>query len=549
VLLISFIVSFVLIAFFASRIHFEEDISKILPHDKKIEKLNEVFQNSKFADKLVITISLKDTAAQPDKLVDFTDTLVAYINKKLNPYISKINYKADDDMALFIVSTISNNLPVYLDENDYLVIDSLITPQTIKQTLEQDFKTLVSPAGLALKTMISNDPVGISSIGLKKLQHLQYDENYQLYNNYVVTRDEKHLLIFITPAYASSNTGENEKFLKGLDKIVQNITAKNFSNIDVSYFGAAAVAAGNSQQLRKDTLYTQGITVLFLIFFIGVYFRKKSAPLLILIPVIYGALLSLAVIYFLKGSISVIALGTGSVILGIAVNYSLHVFNHYRHTQNVEDVIKDLSFPLTVGSFTTIGGFLCLEFVQSEILKDLGLFAAFSLIGAALCSLIFLPHFIQTKPDQAPIKAKHSLIDKIAAYHPERNKIFLLVIAALTILFVFKAGDVRFESDMTQVNYMSDDLKQAQAKLDAINQFSLRSVYVVSDGKNLNEALVNNEKLTAVIDSLKQKSIIKKYSGVSSLIISDSLQQKRIALWNTYWTPVEKKACVRNTGK
>lgn len=539
----AFFISLALIAFFASRIHFEEDISKILPHDKKIEKLNEVFQNSKFADKLVVTVSLKDsTVRQPDSLINFTDSLVAQIEDKLKPYISAINYKADDDIALSLFENISNNLPVYLDEKDYATIDSLTAPQTIKQTLEQDLKTLVSPAGLALKNMISRDPVGISFIGLKKLQNLQHDDNYQLYNNYIVTKDEKHLLIFITPAYASANTGENEKFLQGLDDIIQNLATKNFGNIDASYFGAAAVAAGNAQQLRKDTLYTQGITVLFLIFFIGFYFRKKSAPLLILIPVIYGALLSLAAIHFLKGTISVIALGTGSVILGIAVNYSLHVFNHYRHTQNMETVIKDLAFPLTLGGFTTIGGFLCLEFVQSEILKDLGLFAAFSLIGAAFCSLVFLPHFIQTgKLQLQKNRVKHSWIDKLASYHPEKNKPFLIVIVILTIVFAFKAGDVQFEADMTQVNYMTGDLKKAEAKLDAINQFSLRSVYVVSDGKDLNEALKNNEKLIAVVDSLKQKNIVKKYSGVSSLLISDSLQQKRIALWNTYWTPEKKQ--------
>jgi predicted RND superfamily exporter protein len=88
---------------------------------------------------------------------------------------------------------------------------------------------------------------------------------------------------------------------------------------------------------------------------------------------VFGALFSLSAIYFIKGTISVIALGTGSVILGIAVNYSLHLFNHYRHTRDMREVIKDLALPLTVGSFTTIGGFLCLEFVQSEMLKDLGL--------------------------------------------------------------------------------------------------------------------------------------------------------------------------------
>ncbi len=546
-LFITLFVSFAVIAFFASRIHFEEDISKILPHDKKIEKLNEVFQNSKFADKLVVTVSLKDTnATQPDSLIKYTDTLVARFNQALQPYISKIDYKADDDIALSMFNTISNNLPVYLDGKDYRIIDSLIQPKTIKQTLQQDFKTLISPAGLALKNMISNDPVGISFIGLKKLQGLQYDDNYQLYNNYILTKDEKHLLIFIMPAYPSSNTGENEKFLRGLDNIIRKTVP---DNIDVSYFGSASVAAGNALQLRKDTLYTQGITVLFLVFFIGFYFRKKSAPLLILLPVVFGALFSLAMIYFLKGNISVIALGTGSVILGIAVNYSLHVFNHYRHTHNIEDVIKDLAFPLTLGSFTTIGGFLCLEFVQSAILKDLGLFAAFSLIGAALCSLIFLPHFIQTKNTTGIHRHEDSFIDKLAAYHPERSKLLLVFIGILTVVFAFKAGDVQFEADMTQVNYMSDNLKKAEKKLDAINQFSLRSVYVVSDGNNLNEALENSEKLAVVIDSLQQKNIIKKSSGVSSLIISDSLQQKRIALWNAYWTPEKKQHLLETLGE
>ena len=85
----------------------------------------------------------------------------------------------------------------------------------------------------------------------------------------------------------------------------------------------------------------------------------------------------------IKGSISVIALAAGSIVLGIAINYSLHVYNHFRHRRDMRMVTEDLAFPLTIGGLTTIGGFFCLQFVQSEILKDLGLFAAFSLIGAS----------------------------------------------------------------------------------------------------------------------------------------------------------------------
>ncbi len=541
-LYITFTLIFLLAGWFALQVKMEEDISKILPKDKKIEKLNEVFQNSKFMDKLVVTVSLKDTAAvaQPDSLVAYADELAKNIQQKLSPYISKINVKVDDGLGMELFETVSDYLPVYLNEKDYTQIDSLIQPAKVKETLEQNFRTLTSPAGFALKTMISKDPVGITFLGLKKLQQLQYDENFELYDNYIVTKDRKHLVLFITPAFPPNNTRKNALLLKGLDSLIEN---NSISNVTASYFGATAVSVGNALQLRKDTLLTQGITILFIIIFLGFYFRKKTAPFIILIPVIFGAVFSLAAIYFLKGSISVIALGTGSVVLGIAVNYSLHVFNHYRHTRNIEELISDLAMPMTVGSFTTIGGFLCLQFVESEMLKDLGLFAAFSLMGASLCSLIFLPHFIASKKEQAAHTASaFSWIDKIATLRPEYNKYLVLIIFVLTVVFAFWAGKAGFESDLQNMNFMSSTLKESERKLNEINQYALQSVYLVTEGKTLDDALVNNEKLVTQIEKLQDRDIVKKYSGVSSLIISDSLQKIRIEKWNTYWTAEKKQA-------
>ena len=547
VFFIIFAGSFIAVALLASRVHFEEDISKILPKDKKIEKLNQVFQNSKFLDKLVVTVSLKDTlaASQPDSLVSFAEVLGNTIQQKLSPYISKVNYKVDDGFALELMSTVTDHIPVFLDDKDYSTIDSLIQPARLKKTLENDIKTLTSPAGIALKSTISKDPVGISFLGLKKLQQLQYDDNFGLYDSYIVTKDYKHLMLFITPAYPPNNTGMNGLLLKGLDQIIDNLHNGAFKNIQTTYFGATAVSAGNAEQLRRDMFFTQGITVLFLVVFIGLYFRKKRAPFIIMMPVLFGALFSLAAIYVIKGSISVIALGTGSVVLGIAVNYSLHVFNHYRHTRSITDTIKDLAQPLTIGSFTTIGGFLCLQFVESEMLKDLGLFAAFSLIGASLCSLIFLPQFIAAKNEGPEYKATlNSWMDRIASYHPEHNKRIVAGIFLLTIVFAYTARHVSFESDMMHMNFMSAKLKVAEADLNAVNVFSLQSVYLVSEGKTFEDALQNNEKLTGEIEKLKAKGIVKKYSGVSSLIISDSLQQKRLARWNTYWTIEKKKQLI-----
>lgn len=542
VLYAAFFISLLLFAFFAWRVKFVEDISAIIPKDKKTEKLNQVFQNSKFADKLIVTVSLKDSAAvQPDSLIAFADSFVTRLQSSSSEFIKNIRYKVDDDITMELFQVIQDHLPVFLSENDYRSIDTLIAKEKIKERLEQDIRILSSPSGLALKNIITNDPVGISFIALKKLQQLQYDENFELYDNYIVTKDNKNLLLFITPVYPSNNTGKNIEFFHSLDSAINGLSASRFKNIDASYFGASAVSSGNAQQLRRDTFFTQGITVVFLVLFIALFFRKKRAPFLILIPVVYGALFSLAAVYFIKGSLSVIALATGSVILGIAINYSLHVFNHYRHVPDIRQVIKDLSFPLTIGSFTTIGGFFCLEFVKSEMLQDIGLFAGFSLIGASLCSLIFLPHFIETKKQNVH---HHSWLDKVAALNPEHNKWLVGLIAVLTIIFFFFVGKVRFEPDMMQMNYMPAHLKKAEDKLNRITDYSLKSVYLVSEGKTLDEALRKSEKLLSDIEELKAKNEVKNYSGVSSLLLSDSLQRKRIIKWNEYWDVSKKQELI-----
>ena len=530
-------------AFFASRIHLEEDISKALPKDKKIEKLNEVFQNSKFLDKLAISVSLTDTntAADPDSLVAFATRLNSAMEAQLQPYIKKITFRIDDQLVLDMFQTIRDHLPVFLEERDYLHFDSIIQPAALRSTLEQDFRTLTSPAGMVLKDIFSHDPVGITVPAMKKLQALQVDENFELYDNCIVTKDHKTLVLFVTPKYPPANTKMNAPLISGVNSIITELSSESGGRVRARYFGASAVSGGNATQLRRDSIFTQGVTVVFLILFIGIYFRKKRAPLLVLLPVAFGALFSLSCIYFLKGEISVIALGTGSVVFGIAVNYSLHLFNHYRHRRDIREVLHDLAMPLTVGSFTTIGGFLCLQFVKSEMLRDLGLFTAFSLIGASLFTLIFLPHLVVSKKDTVYKEPKHSWIDKVSAFGLHHNRILVLCIVLFTIVFGYTAKNVGFEADMMKMNYMSDSLREAEAEFNRLNAFALQSVYLVTEGKDLNHALAENEKVVGRINKLQELGVVKKFSGVSSLLISDSLQQVRLNKWNSYWTAEKKQ--------
>ncbi len=528
-----------LFTFFGLRVKFEEDVYAIIPKDEKTEKLTEVFGNSKFADKLVVMVSLKDSSvAKPDQLVKYADIFAEELRQKAAPFIKNIRYKIDEAFTYSLFESIQQHLPVFLREDDYKKIDTLLQPAELSRSMSRSSSILGIPASNPIKNIVLNDPSGISFLALKKLQQLQYEDNFTLHNNHFVTKDKKTLLLFLAPSFPAGNTGKNQQFFQLIDRAVDSLDKAGFANVETRYFGGAVVSQNNAAQLRKDTLLTQGVTVLFLVVFLGIYFRKKRAPLLILLPVIYGTAFSLAAIYCIKGSISVIALGTGSIVLGIAVNYSLHVFNHSRHHPDIKEVIRDLSFPLTIGSITTILGFLSLQYAASDMLKDLGLFAGFSLIGAAVCSLVFLPHFIRSDKN---LVVKSSWLDTLSSVRLESNKWLVAAIIVITIVLYPFARKVGFEPDMMQLNYMSPGLKQAEAKMNSISGAALKSVYIVSEGKNLDDALEKNEFLQSQVAGLKAKGWINTSSGVSDLFMSDSLQRLRINRWNAYWTEAKKQ--------
>jgi len=537
-----FLLAIAVPGFFASRIQLQEDINSIIPQDEKTKQLAELFQQSKLLDKMIVTVSQRSgTEAQPDSLVALTDGIAAISSSQFSTWVKAVYWTVPEETSRQLLTAVQSRLPLYLEAGDYTMLDSLLQPAYLQARLERQKTVLTSPAGLALKPFIAADLPGLGNNALKRLQELQVDNQFELYDGHILSRDQRQAVLFVTPVYPKSNTGENNRFLDALDKTIDSLHAQH-PGFAISYYGGTAVAAGNAKQLRQDSLLTQGITILFLIVFLGWYFRRALASVLILVPAVMGTLFSLAIIYLFKGSISVIALATGSIILGIAVNYSLHVLNHYRHEPDMEQVIEDLWQPLTIGSLTTVLGFACLQWAESALLRDLGLFAALSLAGASISSLVFLPALLG---QPSPKTVKESSLDKLAGYRVDSNRKLVAAILLLTVFFAFFAGRVGFEPDMNKMNFMRPSLRAAEKQVNDLNAFALQSIYYINEGPNLEAALRKQEERQDELSALLQSGQIKKISGLQTVLLSDSLQQVRIDRWNAFWTPEKKQSFIK----
>ena len=80
--------------------------------------------------------------------------------------------------------------------------------------MQQNYTRLLSPAGIALRSYILRDPLGLGNEALKHLQDFQLEANYEINEEHIFSQDGSTLLMFITPVFSTGSTGKNDELVR-----------------------------------------------------------------------------------------------------------------------------------------------------------------------------------------------------------------------------------------------------------------------------------------------------------------------------------------------
>lgn len=533
VLVVFLMILIALIVLTVSNLKINEDYTSIFPRDKDSEKFTFIMKNSSASNKIIICFSSADTAnpSKSDSLIKYADQFYDTIRLKFAGQIREFKYKTENDEMRSVYDFLYENLPLFLTESDYAKIEQKLSDSAIRVELKNNYRTLISPAGIVLRQFLMNDPLHFTPLAIEKLNRIKTGENFVFEKNRIFSNDRNNLYLFISVSDAGDSRAIHE-LNEGFENEINSIRNKS---IEVSYFGTPVISEANADRIKKDLMITLSLSILFLFIVLGYYFRNALASLILLIPVIAGGAMSLALLYLIKGNISAISLGLGSVLLGIGIDFSLHLFNHYRDSGSIRDLYNEISKPVIVGALTTASAFLCLLMIQSPGLQDFGLFAALSVISTAIATLIFLPLVIVPAFKRNRKTGSGPIIKFLSAYPFHKNRYLILVILALTLVFLFTSRSVTFNANLLDMNYMSDKLKKAESKINRNSSFALSQVFVVTKGSNINEALTNNEVVTDSLRVLKESGVIGEYFNMNDFIPSQSRQLEKLAIWKSFW--------------
>lgn len=143
------------------------------------------------------------------------------------------------------------------------------------------------------------------------------------------------------------------------------------------YHFTVASAAFIVDQINASivTSQTQSLSVSLLLIFGSVLFafRNVLLSLLIVVPVLLTAILNFFFIALLGLRLDVATSIVASILVGLVVDYSIHLAHDMRRTRDVSASVKNISMPVLANGLGLIGGFCVLSFSKLALFRNVSL--------------------------------------------------------------------------------------------------------------------------------------------------------------------------------
>lgn len=524
---------------------YKEDISDFLPLDEKNQTALSIYQDVSGANKIYAIISTRDTVdVNPQELADGVELFAGTIeNIDSLHYVKDIMKEVDMDKMLGVADFVYENIPYFLTDDDYQRIDSLFAnPKYVSDQIAEDKQLLLFPSSNILTANISRDPLNLFTPVLGRLKQAGMSIDFDTYDGYILTPDSKKAIVILESSFGAHESENNSDLVSLLDD-AKSLTEKENANLDIHIIGGPVIAVSNANQIKTDSILAvciAGILIMLLLIYV---FRNLRNILLIVVSVGWGWLFAMGAIALYYNSVSIIVIGIASVILGIAVNYPLHLIDHLKESDNPRSALKEIISPLVVGNVTTVGAFLCLVPLNSPALHDLGLFSSLLLIGTIVFVLLFLPHIVKTRKTGEDAMKEPILITRLAGLSIENNKWAVWFVLIMTIVFGYFSLKTEFDSDMRNINYMTDEQKDDMAYFQGLlnSTQNTESLYIVSSSPGWEEVLKQNDYIKSSIDTVISSGAATKQTEVSYFLVSKHEQQNRLDKWAKFVSEYKHK--------
>ncbi len=529
-----------------ARLRFTEDFQAMLPlSDPAVAESLEALRHVRQADRLVVDVAVNRDDRQT--LVQAADAMT--VGLRSLPGLAEVRSGVDETRLAEASDVLLEQLPELLAAADLADLDSALTPKALGDRLAWFKRTLAQPQGLALQRVLRLDPAGFSTPVWNRLRQLEAGLGAgQLEHGHLISPDGRHVLLTAVPDFPPSNRRRSAQLLAAVRQAALEVEGRFApGDIRVSITGAHRMALDNADLIRSDSarvtlLAAAGVVILLL-----TVFRRRWLALLTLVPTLLGALAGATALALTGDAVSAVALGGGACLIGITVDYAVHILYHTdnaRLTSRVEfgNLLAKVTIPILAGALTTAAAFLVMRLSPMEGHRQLGLFAAVGVLAAAVVSTLVLPVFLPLNPNARPQPlALTTALDRVLRWRSRHGRFALGLLAGLSLLALWGVTRLRFETDVGRLNGITPETRRAEETVQTVWNQAVSLTTIVVGAPSLEAALQYNERVHRALVGLQSGGVISAFSSIAPLAPSEATRVRRRGDWRAFWTEARQQ--------
>ncbi|OGD11997.1 MAG: hypothetical protein A2Y86_01880, partial [Candidatus Aminicenantes bacterium RBG_13_62_12] len=522
-----------------SRIKLDSDVIAGLPaQDPAIADTVYVLSHHDVLDSVYLDLSFASGEADPNILVAAAELLRAKLED--SGLFRSVGTRQYGEGFARLLLTVASHLPWLFEEQELRGrVAELLSAESIRRTLEENAALLKRLEGIGQAGVIARDPLGLRNIVLARLGMLLPGAEARIFKGHVLSADDRHLLLPAQPDSPSTDTVFASRLAAAVDAATDSLTGEAVfrgRNIRVRSVGAFRNTLDNENYSRTDARRAAWISlagIALLLFFV---FPRPQLGLLCLAPALTGTLLSLFTLSLFHKSISILALGFGGALIGIAVDQGiayLIFLDRERETTGWE-ASRSVWVVSLASTLTTVGSFLALQFSGFAVLRQLGLFAALGVFYAFLFVHLVFPLVFSS---MAPARRRRFFrLESATSLRALGNGRAAALAGVLLFVVLAVFAKPRFQGDLKALNTVSPETRESEEQFSRTWGDVIRSVFLMVEGDSLREMQQRSDELSFFLREQTEARKISAAFTPALVFPGPEAAARRGAAWRSFWT-------------
>lgn len=280
-------------------------------------------------------------------------------------------------------------------------LSARLDPAGIEATLTQQAERL-SLLGLGeVEEWIERDPLELNRAFARRLAAARGGQRFAADSPYAFSEDRRALLLTVVTSRGPSELAFAREVVSGLNAAAEAaLAAPAHAGLRVRGTGGHYFAEESERTIRGD-LIRGGISCSLLALLLLAWGLRLSPlrTLILMLPTAWGLVVGLGLFALLRAELAVLSLGCASVLLGLGVDFTIHLATATRAARarglNAEaaagEGLRRARGALIVAALTSVAAFLAFQLAGQRFLADMGLVTACGLLACLAGALLFVP--------------------------------------------------------------------------------------------------------------------------------------------------------------